>query len=52
MGCSNGGKTALFSQLTYGKSFQTYTSMKENIGQFTNEKVSLYHKIYFNQIRA
>ncbi|KAK7579909.1 hypothetical protein V9T40_000538 [Parthenolecanium corni] len=38
MGCSNGGKTALFSQLNFGKSFPTYMSMKENVGQVANDK--------------
>lgn len=50
MGCSNGGKTALFSQLNFGKSFPTYMSMKENVGQVANDKVSLYSQLYLSQI--
>lgn len=38
-GCTNSGKTVLFTYLLYGKIVETYMSMRENVGLYKNKKV-------------
>lgn len=38
-GCTNSGKTVLFTYLIYDKIVETYTSMKENVGLYKSIQV-------------